>query len=346
MAPAAYVSPIDPIVGGISGVPDLFSANFPPEAFGLSAGMQHVIASTMPLHILEPASDALIPSTLMLGVAANEGVVMILTSSRQAVTSIPVEVTVPATGSGYAVLYYNIWDDLDVERLEYWEATDVLDASVPRKVHVLVPEWAWGSSGSGLPGSVQVWLLVVQLDASAASMTELKSMNSSFSITAGCGGDLAPVLDGNPRITSPFGSRTDPVTKEPGKFHGGIDYDVPSGTPVKAAIDGKVYVLRQENKTTGALKGYGYYVMIVGEKGTTLYGHLTENSAQVVNGKRVKAGDFIAKSGNTGKGTGAHLHFEYAPKSKQAAPTDQYKQARVDPKPCFNGPTKGPSIVI
>lgn len=63
--------------------------------------------------------------------------------------------------------------------------------------------------------------------------------------------------------------------------------------------------------------------------GITRYAHLTQGSALAV-GTPVKAGQVIAKSGNTGNSTGPHLHFEYAPKG-----TVFTDDTRVDPLPCI-----------
>jgi murein DD-endopeptidase MepM/ murein hydrolase activator NlpD len=111
---------------------------------------------------------------------------------------------------------------------------------------------------------------------------------------------------------------TDPVTKNyftmpiPGAIltqgaHGynGVDFGAPVGTPVLAAAAGKVIVA----KTTGYGGGYGHYVVIEHDNGTqTLYGHLSTLSVSVDD--VVTKGQTIALSGNTGKSTGPHLHFE------------------------------------
>ena len=64
--------------------------------------------------------------------------------------------------------------------------------------------------------------------------------------------------------------------------------------------------------------------------GANLYAHLTDQSATFANGTPVKAGDVIAQSGNTGIGTGPHLHFEYVPSGKIFD-----RNEKVDPLPCL-----------
>ena len=97
------------------------------------------------------------------------------------------------------------------------------------------------------------------------------------------------------RISSPFGPRW-------GSHHDGKDYAVPIGTPVKAAGGGRVVYV-------GWSSGYGNTVIIQHQQGMrTLYAHL--NSFNVSSGQRVNRGQVIARSGNTGRSTGPHLHFE------------------------------------
>ncbi|MDE6590702.1 MAG: M23 family metallopeptidase [Oscillospiraceae bacterium] len=102
-------------------------------------------------------------------------------------------------------------------------------------------------------------------------------------------------------ITSEFGSRRDPITGER-RGHNGMDLAVPTGTPVRAALDGTVRSAKYDSS-------YGYYVSIDHGGGlVTLYAH---NSRLLVHaGQTVKAGDVVSLSGSTGRSTGPHLHFE------------------------------------
>jgi hypothetical protein len=86
-------------------------------------------------------------------------------------------------------------------------------------------------------------------------------------------------------------------------LHTGIDFPVALGTPVMAATDGTV--------RTDINRAYGNMVILTAPDGTeTWYCHLS--SAKIRSGK-VKAGDVIAYSGDTGNSTGPHLHFEVRP---------------------------------
>ena len=103
------------------------------------------------------------------------------------------------------------------------------------------------------------------------------------------------------RISSKFTKkRWHPILKRY-RAHHGIDYAVSTGTAIKAAYNGKVIF-------AGRKGGYGNTVIIKHASGyKTLYAHLSKFKVYV--GKRVKTGDLIAYSGNTGRSTGPHLHF-------------------------------------
>lgn len=103
------------------------------------------------------------------------------------------------------------------------------------------------------------------------------------------------------RISSRFGARSAP-TKGASTNHKGIDWATPTGTPIVASNGGKVV-------TAGWVSGYGYAVYINHSDGRqTRYGHL--NKVLVKVGQYVSQGEKIALSGNTGRSTGPHLHFE------------------------------------
>lgn len=87
--------------------------------------------------------------------------------------------------------------------------------------------------------------------------------------------------------------------------HNGIDIAATQGTPVLAAASGRIIVAR----TGGYNGGYGDMVIITHDKGIqTVYAHL--NTVYVSQGQQVTQGQTIGEVGNTGRSTGAHLHFE------------------------------------
>jgi hypothetical protein len=108
------------------------------------------------------------------------------------------------------------------------------------------------------------------------------------------------------RISSGFGNRW-------GKKHEGIDIPAPIGTPTVAVQDG--YVKYADDK----ISGYGNMIVIEhANKVFSVYAHL--NKLMVDKGDRVKRGEVIAHTGNTGRSTGPHLHFEIRVKDRARDP--------------------------
>ena len=93
-----------------------------------------------------------------------------------------------------------------------------------------------------------------------------------------------------------------------------LDFAVAEGTPVLAARDGVVMQVEEDFLATGRdLERYGgraNYIRVAHDDGSmAVYAHLAPHSSLFRPGERVHAGNFLAKSGNTGFSTGPHLHF-------------------------------------
>ncbi|MDP3399112.1 MAG: M23 family metallopeptidase [Bacteroidales bacterium] len=106
------------------------------------------------------------------------------------------------------------------------------------------------------------------------------------------------------RISSPFGERIHPVTKVK-SFHNGVDISTPIGTPVFTPVN--AFVVQVYNHEAG-----GKTIILKDIQNGDRYGfcHLAEQLVKV--GEIISKGTLIAKSGNTGRSTGPHLHFSYA----------------------------------
>lgn len=119
-------------------------------------------------------------------------------------------------------------------------------------------------------------------------------------------------VDGAP-ITSGFGMRFHPMLGYT-RMHKGIDFGVPVGTPVMAAGSG---VIQQE----GRLGEYGNFMLVNHQNGySTAYGHLSRFAPGLHPGSRVRQGQVIAYSGNSGLSTGPHLHYEIRVHDQQVNP--------------------------
>ena len=117
------------------------------------------------------------------------------------------------------------------------------------------------------------------------------------------------------KTASGYGYRIDPVYKTT-KFHSGMDFSCDVRTPVYATGDAVVVSSKWETgygMTVELDHGYGY---------RTRYAHL--HSSKVKPGQKVVRGEYIADSGNTGKSTGPHLHYEVVLKGCKVNPVNYY----------------------
>jgi len=124
---------------------------------------------------------------------------------------------------------------------------------------------------------------------------------------------IQPVSNKNlNRIASGFGYRIDPVYKVT-KFHAGLDFTAPQGTPIYATADGRVKEAGYNSS------GYGNHVVINHGYGyETLYGHMVRIKARA--GQTIKRGEVIGYVGSTGKSTGPHCHYEVHKNGKPVDP--------------------------
>jgi murein DD-endopeptidase MepM/ murein hydrolase activator NlpD len=105
------------------------------------------------------------------------------------------------------------------------------------------------------------------------------------------------------KITSGFGMRHHPILGY-SKMHKGVDFGVPTGTPIMAAGDGTI-------EMAGANGAYGNYVRIRHSSGyATAYAHMSRFAQGIHTGKRVGQGQIVGYVGATGRATGPHLHYE------------------------------------
>ncbi|MGB4834245.1 MAG: peptidoglycan DD-metalloendopeptidase family protein [Candidatus Moraniibacteriota bacterium] len=109
-------------------------------------------------------------------------------------------------------------------------------------------------------------------------------------------------------------------------FHNGVDFAATVGTSVMAAADGKIIAIGNNGQYA-----YGRYIAVDHGNGlVTMYGHLSSVTRKL--GDKVKRGDTIAKSGNTGNSTGPHVHFSvFSAKSFDVVPSKYVKSVKDIP---------------
>ncbi len=127
---------------------------------------------------------------------------------------------------------------------------------------------------------------------------------------------IQPISGNNlKKMASGYGRRTDPIYGTV-KMHEGMDFACDIGTPVYATGDGTI-------KSAKWHSGYGNVIEIDHGFGyTTRYAHMSK--FQVSTAQKVKRGDLIGYSGNTGKSTGPHLHYEVRLRGVPQNPVNYY----------------------
>lgn len=332
-----------PASGGTISFSTEATVEFPRDSFAQATNVRIVRQSSSELEDVFNKSAVLFSSSI-------KGVYTYLVTAEgvQPVQDPTVTLEIPDTIKTQAtandeirVMYLNVYD-YGENALESVEITDIRATPSEPSITTSIPKEAFAPDSDG-NFSANLFLALTpsapNTSNSPASVKEAGLQPSAESDE--CNGlSLERPVDEQFPVTSPFGPRKAP-TPGASDNHKGTDFGAPPGTDVRAAADGVLNIGREINETTGKYKGWGYYVYIDhGNGGSTLYAHLTDNSATVKPGTKVKAGDVIAKSGNTGIGTGPHLHFEYAPKGKFFE-----KDAKRDPMLCVDKLAKGTLVV-
>jgi murein DD-endopeptidase MepM/ murein hydrolase activator NlpD len=152
-------------------------------------------------------------------------------------------------------------------------------------------------------------------------------------------------LSGKPPITSEFGKirhlTFDNGQKSPsfGKPHGGVDFGVQEGTPVYAVMDGVV------EPTGYDAPGFGHYIKTSNADGAeNFFGHLSRKLVE--GGSKVKAGDLVGYSGNSGSSTGPHLHFEVRKGGNKLDPMAYLSGAEANSLTAGAVPPEGGSLTL
>ena len=160
-------------------------------------------------------------------------------------------------------------------------------------------------------------ILTKQLVIQSRSLDEIQSLAKSKEDLLKTIPSIQPIHKDNlKRMASGYGYRTDPFTKKR-RFHWGMDFSAPKGTPIYASGDGVVG--RADNRASG----YGKHVRIDHGFGyVSLYAHL--NAYKVRRKQKVKRGDIIGYVGSTGRSVAPHLHYEIFKDGKRINPLNFY----------------------
>ncbi len=150
------------------------------------------------------------------------------------------------------------------------------------------------------------------------SFDEVAQLSKRAGDMASCIPAIPPVVPDRSiyRLSSSFGFRSDPFTGR-SKMHTGVDFALKPGNPIYATGDGVVEKVKFE------FFGYGNQVLIDHGFGyKTRYAHM--KSINVVEGMKVKRGECIGESGNSGRSSGPHLHYEVLYRDKHINPANYF----------------------
>lgn len=118
------------------------------------------------------------------------------------------------------------------------------------------------------------------------------------------------------RVTSKYGNRVHPVTKQADRFHNGIDIGAPIGAKIVSPADGKV---------TGVYEtAFGGHTLIIEHDNGFESRMCHLNEILVLVGEKVKQGQHVAFSGNTGRSSGPHLHYGMRNEKKEYVNPEDY----------------------
>ena len=178
---------------------------------------------------------------------------------------------------------------------------DVMDHSAPLK-----------------KAAVRLDVLTKKTYVQSRSFDEIAQLSKRAGDMASCIPAIPPVVPDTRiyRLSSTFGYRSDPFTGRSTR-HAGVDFALKPGNPIYATGDGVVEKVRYE------FFGYGNHVLIDHGFGyKTRYAHL--KSISVVEGMKVKRGECIGESGNSGRSSGPHLHYEVMYRDRHVNPANYY----------------------
>ena len=174
-----------------------------------------------------------------------------------------------------------------------------------------------GFDNSGLIKQLtkEVDILSKQMVVQSKSLDEIVTLAKEKKVMLASIPAILPIKKGDFYVASGYKMRMHPILKI-NKFHKGMDFTAPKGTPVYASGDG-VVSLAQRSSTFGKVifieHGFGY---------KTVYAHLSKMAVR--KRKKVKRGDLIGYVGNTGLSVAPHLHYEVHKNGRAVNPINFY----------------------
>lgn len=182
--------------------------------------------------------------------------------------------------------------------------------------------WLDGTDRSGLltSAAMRLDILTKKTYVQSRSFDDVALLSRRAGDMVSCIPAVSPInpVPGSYRLSSTYGYRTDPVSGR-SAFHEGVDFSMPVGNPIYVTGDGTV----ESVVINRSRIGYGSYVMVDHGFGyKTRYAHMEDIAVKA--GQTLKRGEIVGVSGNTGKSTGPHLHYEVIYRGRPVNPYNYY----------------------
>jgi len=173
-----------------------------------------------------------------------------------------------------------------------------------------------GNSELIIASSKKIDKLTKEIEVQSRSLDEIETLAKNKEVLLAAIPAIQPVQNKDlKRVASGFGMRMHPILKYR-KMHNGMDFTAKKGTAIYATANGKVINAKWSGAFGKAVyidHGYGY---------KTIYAHLSKFNTR--KGRKVKRGEIIGYVGNTGRSSGAHLHYEVHKNGRAINPVNFY----------------------
>lgn len=314
------------VEGGTVTLPNYAAVIFPADAFSIQTTVEVAAVSLPEDADFFQQSTAIFDTGLKLGYN-----IVIHTGTVNPTEAITVALTIPAVftntvpSASTIQAFARLWADGGEDILDNFELVDsILDVATKTVEISLHPAFFTDERDAEGQYEAVVTLAAISTTSSHSNVANLQSAGEAESCSCPFPFESAPLR--SVTMTSTFAdARTVLGTTRP---HLGVDLAAANGDDVLAVASGKIILVG----TNPA--GWGNFVVLKHDRGCgqSLYGHLKDGTS-VKQGSRVAAGAKIAEADSTGRVTGPHLHFEYAPYGNVYQKNKDCGNCKRDPAP-------------
>ncbi len=319
--------------GGSVSLPNFGSATFLAGAFSTTTAVSmHIAQDAATATLFDQTTAIFVPSAQMsYALRINTGVVAPSLGPVQVIVKVPPELITLLTPGNQPAVFARIYMDGGEELVDLFALMPSEYDPATQSILALLPAHGFSDhfrTDGTFEAIVTIGLVsaATPVEPSATSLPQSRfptSQRNALAVTTGtqCPQLILCPVQGGCTVTSAYSN--DAVDRGFGKRpHYGVDFRAAEGTDILAAADGVVEKFGVQVDKDLNITGYGIYLIIrhtcqeANDKScpASLYAHLS--TVDVIERDKVEAGQIIAQSGNTGRSTGPHLHFEYVSKDE------------------------------